>query len=277
MQMDINELPRRSVDALGVETNYYIAGEENENYILLLHGMTSSGDAYRELMVALADEYCLIAPDLPGFGFSDMTQPYRLSHLVEWVAAFRDALDLPACPLIGHSFGGVLATRFTLVHPEDVTRLVLLAPALLARQNIPKFVMHAGISLGLVDLGVNVSQSQRIVPYAVKSAFYDSKSQPQSVWERRLRDYENARASADAIKAIARQDPRKNLEQVARPICMIWGNEDAVVLASNGDELLEIWPDAELTKLTDCGHVPVQEKTAVVINTTRAFLKETGH
>ena len=133
------ELPRRAVDALGIETNYYITGEGNDNYILLLHGMTSSGDAYRELMVGLADEYCLIAPDLPGFGFSEMTQPYRLSHLVEWVAAFRDALDLPACPLIGHSFGGVLATRFILAHPEDVTRLVLLAPALLARQHIPKF------------------------------------------------------------------------------------------------------------------------------------------
>ncbi len=45
-----------------------------------------------------------------------------------------------------------------------------------------------------------------------------------------------------------------------------------VVLASNGDELLEVWPDAELTKLADCGHVLVQEKTAVVIQTTRAFL-----
>ncbi len=250
--------------------------KENGRPLLLLHGMGASGDAYRELMAGLADEYRLIAPDLPGFGFSEMTKPYRLSHLVEWVAAFRDALDLPACPLIGHSFGGVLATRFTLAHPEDVTRLVLLAPALLVRQRVPKFVMHTGISLGLVNLGVNVSQSQPIVPYAVKSAFYDSKSQPQSVWERRLRDYENARASADAIKAIARQDPRKNLDQVARPICMIWGSEDTVVLADNGDQLLEIWPDAELMKLKECGHVPVQEKTAVVIQTIRTFLLDTG-
>ncbi len=269
-------LPRFSVDALGIETSYYEAGAGNGRTILLLHGMTSSGDAFRELMVALADEYHLIAPDIPGFGFSETTKPYTLSHLVEWVAALRDALEITTGPLIGHSFGGVVASRFALAYPEDVSALLLLAPALLVIQNVPDFLMKAGVSLGLTDLGVTISQSRVVVPYQIKSSFFNPADQPQSVWERRLRDYENARASADVVKAIARQDPRTDLEQLQQPICMIWGQDDLVVPADNGDVLLEILPQAELCKIAECGHVPVQEQTAVVVERSRAFLHEYG-
>ena len=267
------ELPRYSIDALGIETNYYVAGEGNGRKILLLHGMTSSGDAFRELMVGLADNYHLIAPDIPGFGFSEATKPYTFNHLVEWLAAFRDALDIPQCSLIGHSFGGVVSSRFALAYPEDVTCLVLIAPALLTTQNVPDYLIKAGISLGLPDLGATISQSRMVVSYQVKSGFYNPADQPQSVWERRLRDYENARASAEVIKAIGRQDPRANLEQLHNPVYMLWGEDDPVVLAKNGEELLDILPNAALVKIAECGHVPVQEQTAVVLNRTRAFLE----
>lgn len=269
---NLAELPRRSVDALGIETNYYAAGEGNGRTLLLLHGMTSSGDAFRELMAPLADTYRLIAPDMPGFGFSETTKPYTLDHLVEWLAALRDALDLPRCSLIGHSFGGVVAARFALAYPEDVSSLVLLAPALLSTQHVPDFLMRAGISLGLVDLGTAVSQSRAVVPYQIKSPFYNPAAQPDSVWQRRLRDYDHARASADVIKAMAAQDPRADLEQLTHPVCLLWGADDTVVPAANGDELVKILPRAELTKIAECGHVPLQEQTAVVVNATRIFL-----
>ena len=267
------ELPRYSIDALGIETNYYVAGEGNGRKILLLHGMTSSGDAFRELMVGLADEYHLIAPDIPGFGFSEATTPYTLNHLVEWVAAFRDALEIPQCSVIGHSFGGVVSSRFALAYPEDVTCLVLIAPALLATQNVPDYLIKAGISLGLPDLGATISQSRMVVSYQVKSGFYNPANQAKSVWERRLRDYENARASAEVIKALGRENPRIDLEQLQRPVFMLWGVDDPVVLVQNGEELLEILPCAELVKIAECGHVPVQEQTAVVLANTRAFLE----
>lgn len=268
------ELPRYSIDALGIETNYYVAGQENGRKVLLLHGMTSSGDAFRELMVGLADEYHLIAPDMPGFGFSEVTQPYTLNHLVEWVAAFLDALEIPSCAVVGHSFGGVISARFALAYPEDVTCLVLFAPALLAAQNMPDYLIKAGISLGLPDLGATISQSRMVVPYQIKNGFYNAAEQPDSIWERRLRDYENARASAEVIKAIGRENPRIDLEQLQRPVFMLWGVDDSVVLVKNGDELLEIFPDAVLVKIAECGHVPVQEQTAVVLNTTRTFLEQ---
>ena len=274
VQANPPELPRHTIDALGIETNYYEAGEGNGRSVLLLHGMTSSGDAYRELMVGLADKYHLIAPDIPGFGYSESTNPYTLDHLVEWLAAFYDALDMSQCLLMGHSFGGVLATHFSLAYPEDVVRIVLIAPALLSVQKVPDFLIRAGVSLGLIDLGTTISQSRMVVPYQVKSPFYRPEQQPASVWQRRLRDYENARASANVIKAIAYQDSLVDLKRVEHPVCLIWGAEDQVVPFSNGVELMALLPDAELHKVAKCGHVPIQEQTAVVLEKTDRFLNK---
>lgn len=269
---ELPELPRRTIDALGIHTNYYVAGEENGRTVLLLHGMTSSGDAYRELMVELADNYHLIAPDIPGFGFSESTVPYTLDHLVEWVAAFFDALELRQCLLIGHSFGGVLAAHFALAYPEDVSSIVLIAPALLTMQNVPDFLIRVGVSLGLADLGTTITQSRMVVPFQVKSSFLQPEKQSTAVWERRMRDYENARDSANVLRAIANQTSLVDLRQLTHPVCLIWGVDDQVVPFSNAAELMALLPNAELHEVAACGHVPLQEQTAVVLSTIAAFL-----
>lgn len=274
MQPEPPEYPQYTIDALGIATNYYEAGQENGRFVLLLHGMTSSGDAYRELMAGLAADYHLIAPDIPGFGTSAMTTPYTMDHLVEWVAAFLDVMGISQCLLVGHSFGGVLATYFALAYPEDVARLVLIAPALLSAQKVPDAVIKAGISLGLVELGTTISQSRMVVPYQVKSAVYQPEQQPESIWLRRIRDYENARASADVLKAMAYNGSGPDLSKMVHPICLIWGENDAVVSVADGDALAELFPNAELHRLPECGHVPVQEKTAVVVETIALFLGE---
>ena len=136
------ELPRQEVEALGIKTSYTYAGRRGLPLVVLLHGMTSSGDAYREVMHELADDFWLIAPDLPGFGQSGDTEPYTLPHLVEWLASFREALDLPQMMLIGHSFGGALAASYTMFYPEEVSRLLLVAPAILAADMFPDFLKN---------------------------------------------------------------------------------------------------------------------------------------
>lgn len=272
MQTDFLEFPRFTIEALGIKTSYYESGRKNGRSVLLLHGMTSSGDAYRELMAGLAADYHLVAPDIPGFGFSDMTTPYTMDHLVEWLAAFMHALDISQWLVIGHSFGGVLATHFTLTYPEDVARLVLIAPALLSAQKVPEFLMKASISLGLVTLGTTISQSRLVVPYQVKSGFYQPAQQPGTVWRRRLRDYENARATATVFTALANNGTVTDLSKLTHKTCLIWGEDDAVVPVDDGVALAALLPDAELHRLAECGHVPVQEQTAVVVDKIALFL-----
>jgi uncharacterized protein (TIGR00730 family) len=268
-----SEFPRHVVDALGIKTSYVTAGEPDGRPLLLLHGMTSSGDMYRELMHELADELWLIAPDIPGFGYSDSTTPFTFPHLVEWLAAFREELNLPPMILVGHSFGGSLATSYALSYPEDVTRLLLLAPAVLVSKMYPHYLKRAGITLGLVDLSTVVSQSRAMVSQQVKLSFYDAGRQDDSVWERRLRDYDLARASSDVLKAVAFQDMRADLARIDQPACVVWGEDDPVLPVSHAAELAGLLPDAQVHILSECGHMPILEQQAQVQAITRAFAK----
>jgi pimeloyl-ACP methyl ester carboxylesterase len=266
------ELPRHVVDAHGIQTSYYLSGKPNGRPVIMLHGMSTSADSFRETMHELGEEMWLIAPDIPGFGYSDNTNPYTFPHLVEWLAAFQDVLELPSSALIGHSFGGTLATTFALAYPEDVTELLLVAPALLAAANFPEFAKKVGVSLGLIDLGSAVSQSKIWVKRQIKSPFYDADTQDDSVWDRRLRDYDLSRASADVLKASAFHDLRPQLNEVTHPVCIVWGENDPVVPATDGEQLREMFPNADLHTLAECGHVPVLEKQTEFQGIAKSFL-----
>lgn len=267
------EFPRQAVDALGIKSSYVTAGQPDGRPVLLLHGMTSSGDVYREMMHELAADFWLIAPDIPGFGFSDSTTPFTFPHLVEWLAAFRETLDLPPMILAGHSFGGSLATSYAMSYPEDVVRLLLLAPAVLASKMYPHYLKRAGITLGLVDLSTVVSQSRAMVKQQVKLSFYDADKQDESVWERRLQDYDLARASSDVMKIVAFEDMRPGLETMRVPTFIVWGQEDPVLPASQAAELADLLPDGEALLLSQCGHMLILEQQAQVQALARAFFK----
>ncbi len=266
------ELPRHTVNVLDIDTTYVTAGNPAAQPVVLLHGMSSSADVYREIMHGLSDAFWLIAPDLPGFGTSAMTQPYTLAHLVEWLAALRDQLDLPPFHLIGHSFGGALATSFAASYPEDIVRLVLVAPAIVASAAFPDLVKQAAINLGLVDLSTAVSQSRAVVQQAVRAPFYDASRMDDSLWERRVLAYDQARASADVLKALAFQDLRPIAERITDPTLIVWGENDSVLPVNQADVVGALVPNGRVYRLPECGHVVMAEKRLEFQALVRAFL-----
>lgn len=267
------ELPRDEVEALGIKTSYVYAGQSDSPLVVLLHGMTSSGDAYREVMHELADSFWLIAPDLPGFGQSEDTDPYTLPHLVEWLASFKEALNLPEMSLVGHSFGGAIATSYTASYPEEVKRLLLAAPAILAGNMFPNYLKKISISLGLVDLASTLSQSPALHGYQSERAFYAPDLIDDSIWNRRLIAFSQARASAEVLKALAFQNMEPQLHKIHQPVCITWGKEDPVLPAAQADRIAGALPNAQVIIWEACGHLPFLEKQKEFIDTSRFFLK----
>jgi pimeloyl-ACP methyl ester carboxylesterase len=270
------ELPRKEVKALGIKTSYVYAGQSDSPLVVLLHGMTSSADAYREVMHELADEFWLIAPDLPGFGQSGNTSPYTLPHLVEWLASFREALELPEMMMIGHSFGGALATNYTFFYPEDVKSLLLAAPALLAGEMFPDFLKKMAISLGLVDLGAALSQSPTLLDRQSGRPFYDPDTIDESVWPRRSVAFRQARASGEVLKALAFQNGKHRLPEIRQPVCIVWGKEDPVLPVAQAVEIAAALPDSEVFIFEACGHLPFLEKQEEFIEIAGAFFRLRG-
>ncbi|MFK8330548.1 alpha/beta fold hydrolase [Pseudomonas sp. BJa5] len=116
------------VEADGVRVFYREAGNPELPVLLLLHGFPSSSHQFRELIPLLAERFHLIAPDLPGFGFSEVPaeRDYRYSFdaLAQTLGAFVDALDLRRYALYVFDYGAPTGLRLAVEHPERVTGFV---------------------------------------------------------------------------------------------------------------------------------------------------------
>jgi pimeloyl-ACP methyl ester carboxylesterase len=267
-------MQRQEIDVLGVKTSFYQLGLEGNRPLLLVHGMTSSGDSYREIMHGLAPDFYMFAPDLPGFGYSNRTQLFTFEHLSSWLAAFCDQVGLQGFGLIGHSFGGALAARFTAAFAERVTRLLLAAPPIYNNQSYPTFLRRLGLHLGLFDLGAALSKTWPIVNQRVRAPFYAPELISEEIFERRTNDYRRARATGAALKALAFSDLESCLEQIEVPVCLVWGENDDTVPPEDADRVAAQLENATTAMIPACGHVTVQEQPEHFLEIASRFFLE---
>jgi pimeloyl-ACP methyl ester carboxylesterase len=118
----------RRVEADGVNVFYREAGPANAPVVLLLHGFPTSSFQFRELIPRLADKYRVIAPDLPGFGFTvvpaERKYKYSFDALAKTILAFTDALKLARYALYVFDYGAPTGLRVATARPERVTAIV---------------------------------------------------------------------------------------------------------------------------------------------------------
>jgi pimeloyl-ACP methyl ester carboxylesterase len=124
-------IPRVSfhtVSADGVSVFYREAGAPDAPVLLLLHGYPTSSHMFRELIPRLAARYRIIAPDLPGFGFTtvpaERNYQYSFASLAKTIEAFTDALGLKCYAIYVFDYGAPTGFRLALAHPERVTAIV---------------------------------------------------------------------------------------------------------------------------------------------------------
>jgi pimeloyl-ACP methyl ester carboxylesterase len=128
---DIPNIPLTSphrIEADGVQVFYREAGPADAPVILLLHGFPTSSFQYRELIPRLADRYRVIAPDLPGFGFTEVPKgrgyTYSFDALAKTIFAFTQALKLDRYAMYVFDYGAPTGFRLALMAPERVSAIV---------------------------------------------------------------------------------------------------------------------------------------------------------
>jgi pimeloyl-ACP methyl ester carboxylesterase len=115
-------------DADGLSVFYREAGAADAPVLLLLHGFPSSSHQFRQLIPLLASKYHIIAPDLPGFGFTEVPAErnyvYSFDSLGKTLEAFVDALGLKRYALYVFDYGAPAGLRLALAQPKRVSALI---------------------------------------------------------------------------------------------------------------------------------------------------------
>jgi pimeloyl-ACP methyl ester carboxylesterase len=118
----------RTATVGGNQIFYREAGDSKAPSLLLLHGFPTSSHMFRGLIPQLADQYHLIAPDLPGFGFSDAPDRtqfrYTFDSLTKMIDGFTEAIGLKRSAIYVFNYAAPIGFRFAVAHPERVTEII---------------------------------------------------------------------------------------------------------------------------------------------------------
>lgn len=126
---ETNRMRYRNTTIDGFNIFYREAGDPKRPAILLLHGFSSSSHMFRDLMPLLADRFYVVAPDYPGFGYSDAPAENNFeptfSHLDSVMSKFVQTLALKKFVVYMQDFGGPVGLRMAVKHPEWISGLII--------------------------------------------------------------------------------------------------------------------------------------------------------
>ncbi len=245
---------------------------------LMLHGLTGHRDDFRRQLPQLADLGWILAPDLRGHGDFTKTgraETFHFERLLDDVVALLDAEGVERCDLLGHSFGGMVALRFALAHPERVASLVLMSTAPFAPDGYSRELFEKvgaiARSRGMAFLQERAEASAR-ANESPTPADRQTEKWSEVYWpHHRLRytamDAEAYRALALCMMDQESQVPR--LAEIACPTTIVIGDADTEFLRGAA-ALAEGIPGAVLAELPDAGHHPHMENPDAWLAAIRA-------
>ena len=236
------------INIKNVDVNYIQYGEGKD--ILLLHGWGQNIEMMRFLGDNFSSNYRVTILDLPGFGeSSEPTYDWSISDYSDMLEVFIKELDIKKPIVIGHSFGGRLAIRYSSNHP--IEKLVLLgAPCIRVARKLPLHI--------------------RILKYLKTLPFLDSFGEYMKKYIG-SRDYKAASPTMRKVLVnTVNEDLSNYAKQIEEPTLLIWGDRDTEAPVEEAKELEKIMIDAALIILPG-SHYAYIENLQQVVNILNNF------
>src|SRR4051794_10422392 len=274
------------IELHGHRVSFQTAGSGDE-LLVLLHGITSTAEAWREVLPRLAERYTVIAPDMIGHGRS--AKPRGDYSLGAYAAGVRDLLAVLGYErgsVVGHSFGGGIAMQFSYLFPEYVERMALVSSGGLGREVHPllraatlpasewvlpliarEWPVRAGGGVSGVAAKIGIEAGPDLAEFArgYASLTEDGASEAFIHTMRSVIDHDGQRVSALDRLYLADQ----------LPTLFIWGSDDPVIPVEHGRNAHRVVPNSRYVELEGSGHWPMLDAPRRVIHELISFMEET--
>ncbi|HEV3106705.1 MAG TPA: alpha/beta hydrolase [Trinickia sp.] len=276
----------RYADVDGFKVFYRESGRVGAPKLLLLHGFPSSSHMFRDLMPRLADRYHVVAPDLPGFGLSDMpsrdTFAYTFDNIASVIDRFTEVIGFDRFAIYVFDYGAPTGFRLALKHPERIAAII--------SQNGNAY--EEGLSEGWNPIRAYWQDASQ----ANREALRVMLTKETTVWQYThgvrdttsvspdgysLDDYYLSRPGADEIQLDLFGDYRSNValypafQQYFRnhkpPFLAVWGKNDPFFLPAGAEAFKRHMPDA-VVRFFDTGHFALETHAAEIAAAISDFL-----
>ena len=273
----------------GTNLFYREAGNPGSPSILLLHGFPTSSHMFRNLIPKLADEYHVVAPDLPGFGFSDSPPrsefKYTFENLAKVTGTFAEKAGLKRFAIYIFDYGAPVGLRLALAHPERIAAIISqngnayeegLSEGWNPIQNYwkePNAANRAALRDFLKPEATKwqythgVADQSLVAPesYTLDSAFLARPGNDEIQLDLFL-DYASNVALYPKFQAFFRER--------RPPLLAVWGQNDPFFLPAGAKAFARDNPNVEI-HFFDTGHFALETHTDEIAGKIQAFLKRT--
>jgi len=265
----------------GVRIHYQEAGDEDAPPLILIHGFISSNLVWNEVFLPLAGAgFRVIAPDLPGYGYSDkpVDGEYTIAAQARAVLGLMDRLEIDRATIVGASYGGAVAALLALDSPERVAKLVLVGAVSNDEPKQKLLLRLASVPL-LGDLATPLFLGSRWILRKRTADVYRRLGLP--IDERKLEARHHLLETANTHRAMIRTVRRWSANRISReaslirqPTMLIWGEEDTHIPISEALRLRDAIPNSRLIVFRRCGHLPPTEYPEKFVEVVADFCKE---
>lgn len=280
------------VEADGVSVFYRAAGDPSAPVVLLLHGFPASSFMFRELIPRLASDYRVIAPDLPGFGFTEVPAErkyvYSFEGLASTIDAFTQALKLDRYAIYVFDYGAPTGFRLAMAHPERVAAIVSqngnayeeglgdswapirkywAEPSAENREVIRKNILNLEGTRWQYTHGVANPESVPPESYTLDTALLERPGNKDIQLDLFL-DY------ASNVKLYPKF--QEYFRESKPPLLAIWGKNDPFFIPPGAEAYRKDLPEAKVQFL-DTGHFALETHVVEIASAMRDFLQANGH
>jgi pimeloyl-ACP methyl ester carboxylesterase len=280
------------VEADGVKIFYRAAGDPSAPVVLLLHGFPASSFMFRELIPRLADQYRVIAPDLPAFGFTEVPverkYTYSFDALARTLEAFTEAVGISRYALYVFDYGAPTGFRLAMAHPERVSAIISqngnayeeglgdawgpirkywAEPTAKNREVIRQNILNLDGTRWQYTYGVANPESIAPESYTLDAALLERPGNNEIQLDLFLDYASNVKLYPEFQQYFRKSEP---------PLLAIWGKNDPFFLPAGAEAFRNDLPEAKIQFL-DTGHFATETHVVEIASAIEGFLAANGH